>query len=159
MGEDNRTVDTRFMDLAFQLALEAKKSGEIPVGAVVVANGDVIGRGFNAPIGSNDPTAHAEIRALREAGAAQGNYRLTGSTLYVTLEPCLMCAGAMIHARIDRLVFACADARTGAAGSLYRVVQDTRLNHRITVSSGVGEERSRHLLRAFFERRRSKSYA
>ena len=154
MEQVNQTDDVHFMDFAIALAREAGQIGEIPVGAVVVIEGKVVGGGYNASIRGNDATAHAEIRALREASATLGNYRLTGCTLYSTLEPCLMCAGAMIHARIDRLVYACADLKSGAAGSLYDVPADPRLNHQINVTSGIREAESRQLLRSFFEQRR-----
>ncbi len=154
MGQDNEADDVRFMDIAIGLAREAEQMGEVPVGAVVVFERSVIGAGFNSPIRSNDATAHAEIRALREASAAQGNYRLNGCTLYATLEPCIMCAGAMVHSRIERLVYACPDPKSGAAGSLYNVTADLRLNHQIKVSSGITEGKSRQLLRSFFEQRR-----
>ena len=154
MEQDNQTDDVHFMDFAIALAREAGQIGEIPVGAVVVFEGKVVGGGHNASIRGNDATAHAEIRALREASVTQGNYRLTGCTLYSTLEPCLMCAGAMNHARIDRLVYACTDPKSGAAGSLYDIPADPRLNHQIKVTSGIREAESRQLLRSFFERRR-----
>ena len=157
MGQDNlnnETDDVRFMDIAIGLARDAEQKGEVPVGAVVVFEGSVIGGGHNASIATHDVTAHAEINALREASAAWGNYRLAGCTLYATLEPCLMCAGAMIHARIHRLVYACTDPKSGAAGSLYNVPADPRLNHEIEVISGISEAESRQLLRSFFEQRR-----
>jgi tRNA(adenine34) deaminase len=157
MGQDNlnnETDDIRFMDIAIGLARDAQQKGEVPVGAVVVFEGRVIGGGHNSSIATNDVTTHAEINALREASAAQGNYRLAGCTLYGTLEPCLMCAGAMIHARIHRLVYACTDPKSGAAGSLYNVPADPRLNHQIEVISGISEAESRQLLRSFFEQRR-----
>ncbi len=128
--------------------------GEVPVGAVVVFDGEVIGEGFNQPIGSDDPSAHAEIMALRAAGKCMQNYRLPGTTLYVTLEPCTMCAGAIIHARIERLVFAAADPRTGAAGSVYDVLADARHNHRVMVEGGLMAAESAAMLKAFFRARR-----
>ena len=154
MEQVNQTDDVHFMDFAIALAREAGQIGEIPVGAVVVSDGRVLGSGTNASISTHDATAHAEIRALREASVTRGNYRLTGCTLYSTLEPCLMCAGAMNHARIDRLVYACTDPKSGAAGSLYDIPADPRLNHQIKVTSGIREAESRHLLRSFFEQRR-----
>ncbi len=154
MGQDNQADDVQFMDLAIGLAREAERMGEVPVGALVVLEGSVVGSGYNSSIRTDDATAHAEIRAIRDASAAQGNYRLTGCTLYATLEPCLMCAGAMIHARIDRLVYACTDPKFGAAGSVYDVPADPRLNHQIKVTSGVSEADARQLLRRFFEQRR-----
>ena len=121
---------------------------------MVVHQGRVIGRGHNAPVGSHDPTAHAEIRALRAAARAAGNYRLPGATLYATVEPCAMCIGAALHARVATLVFGCDDPKAGAAGSLFDLTQDARLNHRIAVVRGVEAERSRELLRTFFAARR-----
>jgi tRNA(adenine34) deaminase len=155
MGQDNQTNDVHFMDCAITLAREAEQMGEVPVGAVVVFDESVVGGGYNASIRTNDATAHAEIKALREAFATQGNYRLTGCTLYSTLEPCLMCAGAMIHARIDRLVYACTDPKSGAAGSLYNVPTDPRLNHQIKVTSGVSAAKSSQMLLYFFEQQRA----
>ena len=148
-------VDELYMDLALAEAKKAEASGEVPVGAVVVADGLVVGRGFNRPISSNDPTAHAEILAMREAALKLGNYRLSAVTVYCTVEPCMMCAGAMIHARIARLVFGTPDPRAGSAGSIYNVLTDPRLNHRVDVFSGVRESECADLLRDFFARRRS----
>jgi tRNA(adenine34) deaminase len=142
------------MQRALQLAREAEAVDEVPVGAVVVLDDVAIGEGFNQPIGRHDPTAHAEIVALRTAGQQVGNYRLPGATLYVTLEPCTMCAGAMIHARIRRLVFAASDPRTGAAGSVHSVLTDERHNHRVVVEGGVMEDESAAMLKAFFRSRR-----
>jgi len=137
-----------------QALLQAKTAldvGEVPVGAVVVAaNGTIVGRGYNHPIASHDPTGHAEIMALREAARSVGNYRLTGMTLICTLEPCVMCAGAIVHARIARLVFGAHDPKAGAAGSIYNVVADPRLNHQPEVVSGVREAECRQLLQEFF---------
>jgi tRNA(adenine34) deaminase len=147
-------TDLRFMEEALGLAREAEANGEVPVGALVVIDGDIVGRGRNAPIGLSDPTAHAEIQALREAAQAIGNYRLKDSTLYVTLEPCPMCAGAMVHARVGRLVYGCSDPRSGAAGSVFDLVQTDTLNHRMDVSQGVLEYECRDLLQTFFRSRR-----
>lgn len=144
----------RWMYRALDLAHRAEAEGEVPVGAVVVLNNECIGEGWNRPIGAHDPTAHAEIQALRAAARAVGNYRLPGAVLYVTLEPCVMCAGAMVHARIARLVFGPRDPRAGAAGSVFNVLQDERLNHRVQVVEGVGAEQSSALLQAFFQSRR-----
>lgn len=146
--------DERFMREALELAARAQASGEVPVGAVVVREGQIIARGWNQPIGRCDPTAHAEICALREAALALGNYRLTDCTLYVTLEPCPMCAGAMVHARIARLVFGAADPRAGAAGSVFELTQAAELNHRIEVSGGVLAGDCRSMLQEFFRERR-----
>ena len=142
------------MDLALSEASKAQAAGEVPVGAVIVAAGVVIGRGFNRPISVNDPTAHAEIIALREAASHERNYRLTNAVLYCTVEPCVMCAGAIMHARIARLVFGTPDVKAGAAGSIYNVLTDPRLNHRVDVISGIREEACAALLREFFAGRR-----
>jgi len=148
-------MDEKFMDIALDEARRAENAGEVPVGAVIVdAAGNVIARGFNQPISTHDPTAHAEIVAMRAAARLLGNYRLTGMTLHCTMEPCVMCAGAMVHARIQRLVFGAADARAGAAGSIYDVVRDTRLNHQVEVAAGVRELECREIVQGFFERRR-----
>ncbi len=136
------------------LAKLAGAAGEVPVGAVLVINGQIAGRGFNSPIARNDPTAHAEILALREAAAASGNYRLTGATLYVTLEPCAMCAGALVNARIGRLVFGARDIRFGAVRSKFCLADSELLNHRIEVVEGVLAAESLELLRDFFAERR-----
>ena len=139
------------MAQALQQARNALEAGEVPIGAIVVSQeGQIIGRGFNHPISSRDPTGHAEIMALREAALHAGNYRLTGTTLYCTLEPCVMCAGAIVHARIRRLVFGAHDPRAGAAGSIYNVVADARLNHQPEVVAGVLEPECRQLLQEFF---------
>lgn len=139
---------------ALDLARQAEAAGEVPVGAVVVSAGAIVGRGSNRPIARHDPTAHAEIEALRAAGAALGNYRLPGCTLYVTLEPCAMCAGAMVHARVARLVYGATDPRAGAAGSVFDLVRSVALNHRLLVTGGVLAEESQALLQAFFRGRR-----
>ena len=147
-------VDEPFMNLALAEAKKAEASGEVPVGAVIVVEGAVIARAFNQPIGLSDPTAHAEIAAIREACRGVGNYRLSGATMYCTVEPCMMCAGAMIHARLSRLVFGTPDPKAGSAGSIYNVLTDPRLNHRVEVVSGIREEECAALLRDFFARRR-----
>jgi tRNA(adenine34) deaminase len=146
--------DENFMRLALELARQAAQAGEVPVGAVIVRGGEPIGRGFNAPIGCSDPTAHAEIRALRDASAQLANYRLNDCTLYVTLEPCAMCAGAIQHARIARVVYGARDAKSGACGSVVDLFAEPRLNHHATVIGGVLAEDSVALLRAFFASRR-----
>ncbi len=148
-------VDEQFMDLALVEAKKAEASGEVPVGAVIVSDGIVIAKSFNRPLSLNDPTAHAEIGALRDACREQGNYRLSGATMYSTVEPCMMCAGAMIHARLARLVFGTPDPKAGSAGSIYNVLTDPRLNHRVEVISGIREDECASLLRDFFQRRRS----
>jgi len=146
--------DARHMARALELAAAAKHSGEVPVGALVVRDGQVLGEGWNRPIGLNDPTAHAEIVALRAAASRAGNYRLTGATLYATLEPCPMCAMALVHARIGRLVFGARDPRRGAAGSLIDLFQQPGLNHQVAVEGGVLTDASGALLRRFFRERR-----
>jgi len=148
------TSDETFMRRALELAGAAEAAGEVPVGAVVVKDGVIVAEGWNRPIGANDPTAHAEIVALRAAGAALGTYRLTGTTLYVTLEPCAMCASAMVHARVARLVFAATDPRAGAAGSVFNIVQHPSLNHRLECTAGVLADECSVLLRGFFLARR-----
>jgi tRNA(adenine34) deaminase len=146
------------MRLALGQAVLTAASGDVPVGAVVVdSSGDVIGAGFNAREASGDPTAHAEIVALRAAAASVGGWRLAGCTLVVTLEPCTMCAGALVLARVDRVVFGAVDPKAGAVGSLWDVVRDRRLNHRPEVTSGVLEAECGELLRSFFEGRRGVS--
>ena len=147
--------DAQYMDMALAEARKAEAAGEVPVGAVIVLNDAVIGSGFNQPISSADPTAHAEVVAMRKAAWTLKNYRLRGTTLYCTVEPCMMCAGAMIHARIARLVFGTADPKAGSAGSIYNVLTDPRLNHRVEVVCGAREEECAAILREFFARRRS----
>ena len=143
------------MRRALQLAGKAECEGEVPVGAVLVLDGEVIGEGWNRPIAAHDPTAHAEIMALRAAAGARQNYRLPGTTLYVTLEPCPMCAGAIVHARVDRVVFATVDPRSGAAGSTFDLLpSDERFNHYTRCEGGVLAEESAKMLRAFFRARR-----
>jgi tRNA(adenine34) deaminase len=148
------TPDETYMRRAVELAREAEAAGEVPVGAVIVRGGKVIAEGCNQPISLRDPTAHAEMIALRAAAAGSDSYRLTGSTLYVTLEPCAMCAGAMVHARIERLVYAAPDPRAGAAGSVFNVVRNPALNHRLDVDSGVLGDECGAMLRNFFVGRR-----
>jgi len=144
----------RWMRLALEQACLARDAGEVPIGAIVVLGGEVVGRDFNQPIGRHDPTAHAEILAMREAAQAIGNYRLTGATLYVTLEPCLMCAGAMVHARIATLVFGAPEPRTGAVVSNLQALALPQHNHRVEVVSGVLEPDCRDLVQEFFRARR-----
>lgn len=148
-------ADERWMGEAIALAREAARRGEVPVGAVVVKDGGVIGRGGNAPIAASDPTAHAEIAAMREAARALGNYRLPGCTLYVTIEPCAMCAGAIQHARIARLVYGTRDPKTGACGSVVDLFAEARLNHHTVVDGGVLADRCGRLLSEFFAERRA----
>jgi len=155
MGIMNGDLDESYMSLALAEAKTAEAAGEVPVGAVIVADGRVIGRGYNRPISSADPTAHAEIIALRDAARNLGNYRLSKVTMYCTVEPCVMCAGAMVHARIARLVFGAPDPKAGSAGSIYNVLTDPRLNHCVEVFSGVREAECSALLREFFLGRRA----
>jgi len=143
-----------FMRLALDEARRGAEAGEVPVGAVVVLGGQVVGRGFNQPIGASDPTAHAEIVALREAARALGNYRLVGATLYVTIEPCLMCVGAMVHARVAAVVFGAAEPKAGAIVSSCRAHELPSLNHRIEVVGGILEEECRAVIQEFFKTRR-----
>ncbi len=146
--------DERYLLLAIEQAALAADAGEVPVGAIVVFENEIVGRGRNAVLGLNDPTAHAEIVALREAALRLSNYRLTGCELYTTLEPCAMCAGAIIHARIGRLVYGAADPKAGAAGSVLDVINHPKLNHQLQVVGGVMAEECGELLRAFFRERR-----
>ena len=148
-------ADDAFMAEALALARAAEARGEVPVGAVVVRDGVIVGRGGNAPIAASDPTAHAEIAALREAGRALGNYRLPGCTLYVTIEPCAMCAGAILHARVARLVYGARDPKTGACGSVVDLFAEPRLNHHATAEGGVLADECGKLLSAFFAARRA----
>ena len=149
--------DSGFMGLALDLAREAGAAGEVPVGALIVLDGEVVGRGFNQPIGRHDPTAHAEIMALRDAATRLGNYRLPRCTLYVTLEPCAMCAGAIMHARIERVVFGARDPKTGAAGSIIDLFAEARLNHHTSVVGGILTEECGSLLSGFFAARRGRT--
>ena len=148
-------VETEYMKQALALARAAGKQGEVPVGAVLVANdGVLLAESGNMSISTNDPTGHAEIRVLRAAGRKLGNYRLPDSTLYVTLEPCSMCAGALVHARIARIIFGAVDSRAGACGSVFDLVRSARLNHQIEVAQGMFAEESEKLLKDFFIERR-----
>lgn len=142
------------MSRAIKLARQAEAAGEVPVGAVIVKDGVVVGEGWNRPISTSDPSAHAEMIAMRTAAQALGNYRLLDTTLYVTLEPCAMCAGAMVHARVKRLVYAATDPRAGAAGSVFNIVQHAALNHRLEMTAGVMAEDCSAMLRRFFAARR-----
>jgi tRNA(adenine34) deaminase len=149
--------DTQWMQEALAEAHSAADAGEVPVGAIILLNGEVIGRGQNRVLRDLDPTAHAEIVAMRDAASRLSNYRLTGCELYVTLEPCAMCAGAMIHARIQRLIYAAADPKAGAAGSVLEVINHPRLNHRIQTTAGILAEPSGEVLRQFFRQKREDS--
>src|SRR5688500_18999629 len=150
-----RPIHEVFMREALDLAEEAGRAGEVPVGAVVVLDGKVVGRGFNRPISTHDPTAHAEVVALRDAGQRVGSYRLAGAALYVTVEPCAMCAGAMMHARIATLIYGAPEPRTGAIESAMRMQEQPAFNHRFTVVSGVLAAECRAKLQAFFRERRT----
>ncbi|MCK5895473.1 MAG: tRNA adenosine(34) deaminase TadA [Cocleimonas sp.] len=150
------TTDEQWMQYALTLADQAYQQGEVPVGAIVVQDDKIIAKGWNQPIVKHDPSAHAEMMALRLAGQLKQNYRLPQTSLYVTLEPCLMCAGAMLHARIERVIFGAYDPKTGAAGSVFDVFSDTRHNHRIEVVGGVLAEPCGNRLRRFFKERRKK---
>lgn len=147
-------TDLEAMQAALIEACAAGAAGEVPIGAVALFNGEIVARGQNRVLRDNEPTAHAEIVALREAAKAVGNYRLNGVTLYVTLEPCAMCAGAMIHARLDRLVYAAADPKAGACGSVLEVLNHPRLNHQMEVARGILADDAAELLRSFFRERR-----
>jgi tRNA(adenine34) deaminase len=147
--------DTEAMQAALSDARSARDAGEVPVGAVVVHDGEIVARGQNRVLRDNDPTAHAEMVALRVAAKALGNYRMNGCTLYVTLEPCAMCAGAMIHARLDRLVFGSSDPKAGAAGSVLAVLNHPQLNHQMQMEQGILADQAAELLRSFFRERRN----
>jgi tRNA(adenine34) deaminase len=151
---EQSSIDARFMARALELARAAEAAGEVPVGAVIVKEGAIVAEGWNRPISAHDPTAHAEIVAMRAAAQTLQSYRLLDTTLYVTLEPCAMCAGAMVHARVKRLVFAALDPRAGAAGSVFNIVQHAALNHRLEITGGVMAEECSAELRKFFIARR-----
>lgn len=153
---DAVSKDQTFMQIALELAHQAALAGEVPVGAIVVKDGVIIGRGSNAPIGKHDPTAHAEIIAMRDAAQQLGNYRLVDCTLYVTLEPCAMCTGAMQHARIKKLVFGASDPKTGACGSVINLMNEAKLNHHTEISGGVMAVECGAVLSEFFTARRKK---
>ncbi|WP_046330430.1 tRNA adenosine(34) deaminase TadA [Polynucleobacter duraquae] len=147
-------LDRQFMQQALDQAKLAGAAGEVPVGAVLVRDGLVISTGFNQPISNSDPSAHAEMMALRTAARDESNYRLPGTTLYVTLEPCTMCAGAMLHARVERVVFGAADPKTGAAGSVLNIFSEKQINHQTQVEGGIMSEECGQILRNFFKERR-----
>lgn len=149
-------TDITYMQEAIKLAQQASLNGEVPVGAIVVKNGEIIGRGSNTPISLSDPSAHAEILAIRDAAKTLGNYRLVDCTLYVTLEPCAMCAGAIQHARLTKLIYGASDAKTGACGSVVDLMAETKLNHHTEVEGGVLAVECGNLLSDFFKQRRSK---
>jgi tRNA(adenine34) deaminase len=159
MPDSSSEADVAFMRVALELASQAEAAGEVPVGAVVVKDGEIVGRGFNAPISRHDPSAHAEMQALRDAAQQLGNYRLVGCELYVTLEPCLMCAGAIMHARIARVVYGASDPKTGACGSVLNAFDELRLNHHAGVEGGVLADECGAMLSSFFARRRAQQKA
>ena len=146
--------DAAYMRRALELARHAEKAGEVPVGALVVLNDEIIGEGWNQPIVAHDPTAHAEIVALRAAAVRMRNYRIPDAVLYVTLEPCAMCAGAMVHARVAHVVYGAADPKSGAAGSVFNLLESSTLNHRAQITRGVLAQECGEILRRFFESRR-----
>ncbi len=155
LGPD--AVDKFFMGFALAEAAAARDEGEVPIGAIVVLDGEIVGRGHNQPIGLRDPTAHAEIIAIREAACTLRNYRLVGATMYVTIEPCAMCAGALVNARVRRLVYGAPDARAGAIESVFAVCSSSSLNHEVEVLGGVCADEARDLMKTFFRRRRNSS--
>ncbi|MCG8378658.1 MAG: tRNA adenosine(34) deaminase TadA [Proteobacteria bacterium] len=148
--------DLKYMQRAYELAQLAEANDEVPVGAVIVLNDQIIGEGWNQPISSNDPTAHAEIIALRNAAKQINNYRLVDATVYVTLEPCAMCAGAIVHARLAKLVYAIADPKTGACGSVFNLLDVDELNHKVEIDKGIMEDECRSLIQGFFKQKRIK---
>ena len=155
LNGDWTAADRAWMRKALALARQAEAEKEVPIGAVLVLNNTAMGEGWNRPIGSSDPTAHAEIEAIRSAARAVGNYRLPGSTLYVTLEPCAMCAGALVNARIERLVFAARDIRFGALRSVFRLADSELLNHQVRIEEGLMAAEAAGMLKHFFERKRT----
>ena len=157
MLPEQHSRDQRWMRHALELASRAEQQGEVPVGAVLLLDGEILGEGWNQTITQNDPSAHAEIQALRQAGARMGNYRLPGSELFVTLEPCCMCAGALVHARVARVVYGAADPKTGAAGSVFDVLTHSHHNHRIELAGPCLAEECGGLLQRFFRERRGPS--
>lgn len=154
MNDERESLDQFWMQRALELARHAESLGEVPIGAVLVKDDQIIGEGFNAPISQHDPTAHAEVMALRDAARRLGNYRLLNTTLYVTIEPCVMCAGALIHARVQEVVFGAPEPRTGAGGSVFDILQSPKLNHQVTIRGGVMASECAVLLQRFFRDRR-----
>lgn len=152
--QDLNFLDQFYMGFALTEAQRARDAGEVPIGAIVVFDNQIIGNGHNQPIGLNDPTAHAEILAIRMAAKRVGNYRLTDATLYVTIEPCAMCAGAMVNARIKRLVYGATEIRAGAIDSVFQICNNSSLNHQVEITSGVRAEEARKLMQVFFKQRR-----
>jgi tRNA(adenine34) deaminase len=154
-GQSAESADEGFMGAALELARQAEAAGEVPIGAVLVIEGEIAGRGFNRPVSTGDPTAHAEMLAIREAATATRNYRLTGSTLYVTLEPCPMCAGALVNSRVSRLVFGARDLRFGGVRSKFRLADSELLNHRVSIVEAIRTAECVELLQSFFAKRRT----
>lgn len=152
---ESRGADVHWMQRALELARQAEAQGEVPVGAVLVLNDEIIAEGWNQPISSHDPSAHAEMVVLRAAGEKIENYRLCDTTLYVTLEPCVMCAGAIVHARVGRVVFGAEDPKAGAAGSVFQILNSDRLNHQCEITSGILKDECAELLQEFFRKRRN----
>jgi len=155
VNDERESLDLFWMQRALELAQKAESLGEVPIGAVLVKDDQIIGEGYNSPISRHDPTAHAEIMALRDAAKRIGNYRLLNTTLYVTIEPCVMCAGALIHARVKELVFGAAEPRTGAVGSIFEILQSPKLNHQVQVRGDILAEECAGLLQNFFKQRRN----
>ena len=149
--------DYDFMKIALEEAEEAYRLGEVPVGAVLVREGNILSRAHNSPIVRNDPSAHAEMLVLRQAGEKLGNYRLSGAELYITLEPCIMCAGAIVHARVARVIFGARDPKYGAVGSLYNILTDRRLNHQVEITEGIMREECGEIMSRFFQQKRIKA--
>lgn len=154
MSTEGESLDFFWMQRAVELAQQAESCGEVPIGAVIVKDQQIIGEGFNSPIASHDPSAHAEIQAIRAAAKHIGNYRLLNTTLYVTVEPCVMCAGAIVHARLREVVYGASEPRTGAAGSVFDVLQSGDHNHKVEVRSGIMQEACAGLMTRFFQQRR-----
>ena len=148
------STDYDFMKIALEEAQSAYRRGEVPVGAVLVREGDILARAHNAPIGMNDPSAHAEMLVLRKAAEIMGNYRLAGTELYVTIEPCIMCAGAIVHARVERVIFGARDPKFGAVASLYNILDDKRLNHQVKVTEGIMGDECGEIISRFFKEKR-----
>lgn len=155
--DERSSLDQFWMQRAIELAMIAESRGEVPVGAVLVKDDQIIGEGFNSPISENDPTAHAEIRALRDAAQRTGNYRLLNTSLYVTLEPCVMCVGAIVHARVGEVIYGATEPKTGAAGSVFDILTSPEHNHRVELRSGVLADECSQLLKDFFQQRRQGS--
>ncbi|MHC4757603.1 MAG: tRNA adenosine(34) deaminase TadA [Planctomycetota bacterium] len=156
MNDKQLQTDERFMRVAIEAAKIARENDDVPIGAVIIHNGQIVAKAYNQREQLQDPTAHAEIIALTQAAAALGNWHLHDCTMYVTLEPCCMCAGALVLSRMDKLVYGCEDPKAGACGSLYNIVQDQRLNHRLEISSGVLRDLCSSLLQDFFQKKRAK---